>query len=383
MPEEGTVIEPPQKGLDIVSSINREVQIQTEQAILDQLEWLQRNPVSGKLHPNAKTGFAVAMEVDTGNVVTMASMPDYNPNAAWDYESIKYIYRNGTVESFPPNDTGQHPESTVLLGSTIKPLSVLIGLNEGLFSPNTPYLDRGYAEFGSDNTRVRNSGSTVMGLLYPDTAIQNSSNAFMVDLIGEKLWIKYGNEGIDVWDQYMKEFGLGVDTGVDLPREFRGRIEYNQENQTSLTGLAFASFGQQGKYTTMQLAQYAVMLANKGKRMEPHLVKEIRDSSGNVVERIDPKILNEVEFNEAYWETIHRGMATNVDVAFSGFPYDFARKTGTSQQTIYKDGEAINVENGVFIAFAPRENPKLAVAVVVPEGGYGSMSAAPIARKNI
>ncbi|KAG4064999.1 hypothetical protein PC116_g27941 [Phytophthora cactorum] len=381
LPEEGETSVPPVKGFDVVSTLNKNVQVTTEQAILDQLSWLQRNPTGGKLHPNAKTGFAIAMEVETGNVVAMASMPDYDPNAKWDYEKVKYIYRNGTVESFPPNNTGQHPESTVLLGSTIKPLSVLIGLKEGFFNSSTAYVDQGYAEFGKDRTRVRNSGSTVYGLLYPDTAIQNSSNAFMVDLIGEKLWEKYGSEGINVWDRYMKSFGLGVDTGIDLPREFRGRIEYNQENQTALTGLAFASFGQQGKYTTMQLAQYTVMLANKGKRMQPHLLKEIRDNNGNIVQTQEPVVLNEVPFDDAFWNTIHRGMSTNVNAAFAGFSYDFARKTGTSQQTIYKDGQAINVENGVFIAFAPREDPKLAVAVVIPEGGYGSTSAAPIARK--
>lgn len=375
------VTEPPVKGYDIVSTLNKSVQVKTEQAILEQLQWLQRTPVSGKLHPNAKTGYAVAMEVETGNIVAMASMPDYDPNEPWDYDKIKYIYRNGTVESFPPNDTGQNPESTVLLGSTIKPLSVLIGLNEGLITPRTTYVDQGYAEFGRDNSRIRNSGSKAFGLLTPVTAIQNSSNAFMVDLIGEQLWRKYEDEAVNVWDKYMKEFGLGVATGVDLPREFRGRIEYNQKNQSSLTSMAFASFGQQGKYTAMQLAQYTVMLANKGKRMEPHLVKEIRDASGSIVQTVKPVILNEVSYKDELWQTIHRGMSTNVDSSFQGFPYDFARKTGTSQQTIYKDGRAINVENGVFIAFAPRDNPKLAVAVVVPEGGYGSQSAAPIARK--
>lgn len=191
LPEEGTVIQPPQKGHNLISSINKDVQVATEQAIMDQLDWLHSNPVSGKLHPNAKTGFAVAMEVDTGNIVAMASMPDYDPNEPWDYDKVKYIYRNGTVESFPPDDTGRHPESTVLLGSTVKPLSVLIGLKEGFFSPNgTVYQDRGIAYFGRDDSSVRNSQGHVYGSLSAATAIQHSSNAFMVDLIGEELWKK-------------------------------------------------------------------------------------------------------------------------------------------------------------------------------------------------
>ena len=381
LPEEGTVIQPPEKGNDIVSTINKEIQVETEQAILDQLDWLHRNPVSGKLHPNATTGYAVAMEVDTGNIVAMASMPDYDPNDEWDYDKIKYIYRNGTTESYPPDDSRRRMESTVLLGSTIKPLSVLIGLKEGLFTTNTAYQDVGYALFGRDNSRVRNSQNHVYGLLYPDTAIKNSSNAFMVDMVGERLYNKFGSKGIDIWDQHMKEFGLGVETGVDLPREFKGQIEYTNEKETVLSRLVYASFGQQGKYTTMQLAQFTAMLANKGKRMEPHLVKEIRDSEGNIVKSVEPKVLNEVDFADEYWNTVHRGMSTNVDMAFSGFQYDFARKTGTSQQDIYYNGTKNRIDNGVFIAFAPRKNPKLAVAVVIPEGGFGSSSAAPIARK--
>lgn len=382
LPEEGTTIHPPEKGHDLISSIHKDVQLATEDAIMEQLDWLHKNQVSGRYHENAKTGFAVAMEVDTGNIVAMASMPDYDPNAPWDYDKIKYIYRNGTVESFPPDDSGTHPESTVLLGSTVKPLSVLIGLKEGFFSPNgIVYQDRGVAYFGRDNSDVTNSQNHVYGPLSAATAIEHSSNAIMVDMIGEKLWNRYGSEGIGIWDEYMKEFGLGVETGVDLPKEFEGLLEYKNEGETSLSRLAFASFGQQGKYTTMQLAQFAVTLANKGKRMEPHLVKEIRDSEGNIVKKIEPKVLNQVKFDDVYWETVHKGMNTNVSMAFNDFPYDFARKTGTSQQEIWHDGIKNVIDNGVFIAFAPRENPKLAVAVVIPEGGFGSSSAAPVARK--
>lgn len=197
----------------------------------------------------------------------------------------------------------------------------------------------------------------------------------MIDEIGKKLYDRYGAKGIDVWDEYMKQFGLGVSTGVDLPNEYLGRREYTNKTESSLTRLVYGSFGQQGKYTTMQLAQYVTMLANRGKRMEPHLVSEIRDSEGNVVEKIKPKVLDKVDFDSSYWDEVQRGMATEVS-SFSGFPYDFARKTGTSTQLV--GGK--NVDNGVFIAYAPRNNPKLAVAVVIPEGGFGSTSAAPIAR---
>lgn len=364
---EGTMQQtPPEKGYSLVSTINKEIQMAAQQAITDELRKL----------PKAVTGYAVAMEVDTGNVVAMASMPDYDPND-WDYDKIKYVYRNGTMASFPPDDSKKHTESVVLLGSVIKPLSVLIGLKEGLFTTGQTYPDQGYAILGKDGRKVRNSHSAYNGNITARRAIEKSSNAFMIDMVGKRLLNKYGSDkGLDVWHEHMQEFGLGVSTGVDLPGEFLGRLEYKNKDESALTRLAFASFGQQGKYTTLQLAQYTTMLANKGKRMEPHLVKEIRDAEGNVVKKIKPKVLNEVDFADAYWNEVHKGMVTKVS-SFEGFPYDYARKTGTSEQGTGPNKK----ENGVFIAFAPRDNPKLAIAVVVPEGGFGSVSASPIARK--
>ncbi|MDQ0090685.1 penicillin-binding protein 2 [Paenibacillus anaericanus] len=378
-------VTPPEKGYDIHITLNKKVQLAAEEAIMYQLDWVHNNPVSGKTHPDAKTGYAVAMEVDTGKVIAMASMPDYDTNI-WqtgsvsneEYKKIATNYQNGTITPFSSGRSGHNFESTVLLGSTIKPLSVLIGLNEGLFTTTATYNDRGIAYFGrNDSSSVRNSGSHAYGLLKPIDAIRKSSNTFMVEMVGEKLYNKYRAKGIEKWDGYMKEFGLGVSTGVDLPKEYLGTLEYTNETQTSLSRLAYASFGQQGKYTALQLAQYTATLASRGKRMEPHLVSKITDEKGNIIEEIQPKVLNEIKFDETYWKTVIGGMETKVSEAFSGFPYDFARKTGTSEQSY--NGE--NIDNGVFIAFAPRDKPKLAVAVVIPEGGFGATSAAPVARK--
>lgn len=140
--------------------------------------------------------------------------------------------------------------------------------------------------------------------------------------------------------------------------------------------MAYASFGQQGKYTTLQLAQYTATLANEGKRMKPQLVSKITDNDGNIVQSFQPEVLNVVNFDKSYWNVVKKGMNSDV-AAFGDFRYDFARKTGTSTQQV---GSKL-ADNGVFIAYAPRENPVLAVAVMIPEGGFGSNSAAPIARQ--
>lgn len=382
---------PPEKGHDIYLTINKNVQLETEKAITDQLNWLHTHPVSGKVQPNAITGYAVAMEVDTGKVIAMASMPDYNTNV-WkssgsknistdDYERIKNNYQNGTISPISSGKSVNGLDSLLLLGSTIKPLSVLIGLNEGLFSTTDHYTDRGITYIGKEGHEksITNSSGHVLGSIDPAKAIQESSNVFMVDMVGKRLNSKYpGEKGIEVWDKYMKRFGLGVSTGVDLPKEYLGILEYKNIEQAGsyLAALAYASFGQQGKYTTLQLAQYTAMLANEGKRMKPQLVNEIKDQNGTIITKFEPEVLNEFPLDKSFWREIKQGMNTSVS-AFEGFPYDFARKTGTSQQ----DAKRQTRDNGIFIAYAPRDNPKLAIAVVVPEGGFGAQSAAPIARK--
>ncbi|QQZ63996.1 penicillin-binding protein 2 [Paenibacillus sonchi] len=378
---------PPVKGNDVWMTINKNIQLKTEQAITEQISWLHSHSVQGKTHPDAVTGYAVAMEVDTGNVVAMASMPDYDTNV-WTkgslptdvWNSIMNNYQNGTINPISSGVSGHGLQSVLLLGSTIKPLSVLIGLNEGFFSTSTTYQDKGIAYFGkNDKSSVRNASGHVYGSMDPSRAIEKSSNVFMVDMVGKKLYEKYGNKGIGVWDKYMKEFGLGVSTQSGLPREFLGQINYTNTKAagSAQAALVYASFGQQGSYTTLQLAQYASTLANEGVRIKPQLVSKITDPDGKVVKTFGREVIDEVTtFDKSFWREIKKGMSSDV-TAFSDFPYDFARKTGTSQQSAKGDLR----DNGVFIAFAPRENPKLAVAVVIPEGGFGSNSAAPVARK--
>jgi penicillin-binding protein 2 len=335
------------------------------------------------------------MEVKTGNIVSMASMPDYDPNI-WrggkiskdEYNDIQTRYVNGTIRAVSQSyasktEQNKHPSSIVPLGSVIKPLSVLIGLQEKLFTSRTVFQDRGYFQFGKTGheTKIRNASNKANGPITASKAIEKSSNAFMVGMVGNNLYMRDGKEGIDLWDKYMKEFGLGVTTGSGLLNESAGTVDYYQELKSSgnaQSPLLYASFGQQGRYTTLQLAQYVTMLANHGKRMKPQFVKQIEDTDGNVVKAFKPEILNEVKFNESYWNTIEAGMSKVSVSGFEGFPYAFNRKTGTSQQKV---GGGITVENAVFIAYAPANDPVLAVAVVVPEGGYGGRSAAPIARQ--
>lgn len=383
----------PEKGNNIWLTINKDVQLKTEQAIVDQIKI--SNTSSGnrfQYAPNARAGYAVAIEVDTGKVITMASMPDYDPKI-WKTGRIsedvlkanQFALQNGTIRDAKSNwsdkELWKHPTSIVPLGSTQKPLTILVGLGEKLITPNTKYYDAGVFYFGRDKVELHNADNHAYGPLSPSKAIEKSSNTFMADMVGNPLYHKYnGIKGIDVWDSYMKQFGLGTDTGSDLPNESNGRVEYYHEAESGSpqSALIYASFGQQGKYTTLQLAQYAATLASRGKRMKPQFVDKITTNDNKeIVQGYTPIVMNEVNFPAKYWDIVQTGMENVKKQGFEGFPYRVASKTGTSQQSVA--GKL--VENAVFIAYAPADNPKIAIAVVVPEGGYGGYGAAPIARK--
>jgi cell division protein FtsI/penicillin-binding protein 2 len=381
----------PEKGNDLILTIDKDVQQTAMAAIEETLDYITKSTARYVAAPNAKTGYAVAMEVNTGKVIAMASYPDYDPNI-WrggisqsDLDKYQFFFKNGTIsEAYPPykddNERRKHPTSLVYLGSTIKPLTVLIGLNERLFRANDKYYDSGEFFFGRNNKeRIQNSDFKALGSITPTDAIAFSSNTFMAEMIGNKLYFRDGNKGVDLWDEYMVKFGLGGTTGSGLRGESAGLKDYLAEaqNASAQSALIRASWGQLGKYTTLQLAQHTAMLANEGKKLRPLFVNEIRTHNGDVVKKIEPEVLDEVKYPKEYWDVIKNGMLRVFKTGYDDLPYKVASKTGTSTQSV--GGKFI--DNAVFIAYAPAENPVLAVAVVVPEGGFGAYGAAPIGAK--
>lgn len=391
----------PVKGNNLHLTINKDVQVVAEQAIEEHLAYMKSPAARGtyaERGAKAVAGYAVAMEVNTGRIIAMANYPSYDSNI-WEngristekLNEIEYRYTNGTVrerfgEFADPDEYKRHPSSLVYLGSTMKPLSVLIGLSEGIITANERYRDPVTFYFGRDRTAsVSNSGNSYFGELTATTAILRSSNTYMAEMIGNRMYLSknypaYPQEGnaIEVWDSYVKQFGLGALTGSGFPGESEGLADYipAAKRDGPQPTLIYSSFGQQGKYTTLQLAQYATVLANRGKRYKPQFVDKITTYDQEPVKIFEPELLNEVDLPDEYWRVVEQGMESSVQ-GFEGVTYTFKRKTGTSEQQ-FSTGK---VDNAVLIAYAPAENPKLAVAVVVPEGGFGSWGAAPIARK--
>lgn len=400
----------PKRGNNLYLTIDQRVQLETRDFIKSFLPKLR---ATGRNASYAKNAYAVAMEVKTGKIVAMVSYPEYDPNI-WTsgpdtetYEKNQYSFTNGTIRSAPYDvrpKTGKaaemenykHPASVVPAGSVVKPATVLMGLSEGI----APYSwsDPGAYRYGGAGDVIRNDSGHNYGSLTPQKAIQKSSNTYMAH-IGKNLRDKYGKNSVSIYQKYYHAFGLGIKTGVDLPGESAGGEDFLVMNKRygPLAAMVQASFGQQGRYTTMQLAQYTATLANKGVRMRPQLVDRIEDNNGKVIRPFKPEILSKLEEPNNYWRIVHQGMGMvtqpggTANGVFAGFPYRVAAKTGTSEQDIYIPDSTdftkkVNwrkykeINNGVFVSFAPLENPKLAVAVIVPEGGYGGRSAGRIAR---
>jgi penicillin-binding protein 2 len=404
----------PIPGNDVYLTIDSRMQLEIRDYIKNIIPSLQASSGSA----GTRNVYAVAMEVKTGKIVSMISYPEYDPNL-WVsgmsqelFDKYFYYFTNGTIQDAPYDvspkegkeanaEIERHPRSIVPSGSTIKPATVLMAISEGIISPNDVWQDPagGYRYARSATDIVRNDKGKNYGTLTPIRALQKSSNTYMAR-IGHELYKRLYNNNrlekntIHIWQKYMHALGLGVKTGVPLPNESTGVEDFVTTNKTisPLAAIVQASFGQQGKYTAMQLAQYTATLANKGIRMQPQIVEKIVDPNGKVIKEIQPKVLSKLDLPDEAWKTVEDGMYAvtqgdgTASWVFNSFPYKFAAKTGTSDQDIYyKDengkSQHRSIANGVFIAYGPIGDPKLAVAVVVPEGGYGVYSGGSIAQQ--
>ncbi|SEM72287.1 peptidoglycan D,D-transpeptidase FtsI family protein [Lihuaxuella thermophila] len=387
----------PRPGNDLILSLDEKMQFGAEEFIENHLRSL-RNTRGKDYAPYAKNAYAVAMEVKTGRIRAMVSYPDYDPNiwngkvTAADYRNLSYVMRNGTIREAPYDARSadqpeqeylKHPLSVLPLGSTFKPLTVLIGLNKGMISPHTVWSDPAAYYYAPGTPPVRNAGGHDYGALTPEKAIQKSANTFMAWTFTN--W--YRNEkqkSLRELEQITHAFGLGVSTGINLVGEQDGSEDYKviAKRNSGLGAMALASFGQAQRYTALQLAQYTATLANNGVRVRPQLVERIVDPATGKAKEIQPEVLNRVPIKREYFDIVRRGMIQvtgpggTASHLFDHLPFQVAAKTGTSEQDIPGRGR---VENSVFIAFAPADDPEIAVAVVVPEGGYGAVAAGPIA----
>ncbi|MBL0192042.1 MAG: penicillin-binding protein 2 [Saprospiraceae bacterium] len=324
-----------------------------------------------------KIGSIVAIEPSSGEILAMVSAPSFDPNIMTigkeDKQSIRALFTDPSKPLFNRAVSAKYPP-----GSIFKALVALIGLQEKIITPDRGYPCRGAYYIGGQARKCHRHP----GIGDLPTAIAWSCNSYFFQTYREII-DHYGRPqlGLDVFNKYLHTLGLGVGLGVDLPTETRGFVPtssyYNKKKGERWKSPWIMSNGiGQGELqlTTLQMANIGAMIANNGWFIRPHLVKGFANDPQLPLPFSTDKISMGIEphhflpIKEGMEQVVSRGTARSAfiaDIAVCG-------KTGTAQNTHGKD-------HSVFLGFAPKNNPTIAVAVYVENAGWGADFAAPIA----
>jgi penicillin-binding protein 2 len=332
-----------------------------------------------------KIGSAVVLNPKTGGVIAMASSPGYNPNLLTGNQRRRTIGTLLTDTARPIYNRaikGQYPP-----GSTFKPMGALIALDEGLISPGYGYNCYGSYNACGDPRKCTHTNAGHAANL--QVALANSCNSYFLQVFRMAIDNpKYGNAkaGYLKWKEYVNSFGLGRKLGIDLPSENKANIPdtaaYNKDfgNPTSWNSCYMLTLGigqDRMTATPLQLANSMALIANEGYYYTPHFVDSIEEE-----DKEDKTVLAKyrtkqdvTKISSDIFKIIKEGMhdvtvyGTANGVKLPG--HEYCAKTGTAQNP---HGE----NHSIFVCFAPKENPKVAVAVVVENAGYGATWAGPI-----
>lgn len=318
------------------------------------------NSLKESTNGEADAGAVVAVDVKSGEVLLSASYPSYTLDDY--YNNYTALANDKSKPLFDRAFNGIYPP-----GSAFKPAVALAALNEGVITKNTTIRCTHTYTFYSD---YQPSCTGYHGWINVVNALSKSCNFFFFD-VGRQL-------GITTIDSYCKQLGLGVLTGVEVG-ESKG-ILAGPEYRESVGGTwnpgdtIQAAIGQSDNaFTPLQLATYTATIANGGTRYQTHLIHEIRSYSlDQVIVDSTPTILNTLSLIDGADETVKEGMLSVTEDGtgsgtFGSYSIKVGGKTGTAQTN---QGE----NNSVFIAFAPYDDPEIAVAVIVEHGGHGSSS---------
>ena len=365
------IISEGQRGRDLVLTIDMDLQRAVEKIIEEELR-------SAKSMGNTRLldrAYVVLMDPNTGEIKSLAGK-----RFVRDEKTGKTELQDDALGTFSTSYTA---------GSVVKGATIMTGFQTGVISPGTTFYDSPM-KIGRQSFKSWKP----LGSMNDVTALKFSSNIYMFQTaikVGNGRYIPGGSLKIDTenafntFRQTFGQFGLGVRTGIDLPNEsvgFKG-------TWTVPGQILFQSIGQYDTYTTMQLAQYISTIANGGSRMEPHMVKEIREpqldnSLGPIVQENEPKVLNRLDLKDGWIERIQLGMKkVNQESGgtaasyFRGKPYSSAGKTGTAEA--FYDGplkqyRMAPVNTLSYVGYAPAENPEIAMAVLVPWAYQGGGS---------
>ena len=375
------------EGSDIVLTIDANLQKVTEDALAANIQKIASGGFGQRFDTNA--GACVVMNVNSGEILAMASYPTYNP--------ADFVGGISTENWNNYNNNTAHPlvnkavQNSYSPGSTFKMITAIAGLESGAINLNTVINDTGrytkyrdfqpvcwyYTDYHRGHGRLNVSG-----------AIEKSCNYFFYETADRM--------GIDTLAKYAKYFGLGGKTGVELPSEANGSVA-SPETKAQLhpddpswyaADTLQAAIGQNdNSFSPVQMARYISMLSNGGNRIEPTIVKTIRNSDGSEVSKdeiesfvnqklgIQEEEIEDIEINQEYLDAVLAGMESVTQdssgtayVRFKDFNISVGGKTGSAEAA----GDKVNAW---FVGFAPFENPEIAIVVIVENGGHGNYTA--------
>ena len=366
-------------GKDLILSLDIDTQIAAETAL------------------EGRRGAVVAIDPRNGEVLVFASAPAFDPNqfiAGLTTADYRELQNNPDQPLFNRALRGKYPP-----GSTIKPILALAGLEQNAISSEQTMLCRGYYSLPGRTHRYRDWKPGGHGIVDMHDAIAQSCDTYFYELANEI--------GIDIMSRTLLDFGLGDETGIDISPESPGLVpskDWKRRNfsnpadqvwfpgETIITGIG------QGFLlaTPLQLAHAAATIAARGVRYSPSMVQGIRDPATGATAERKPRLLEPVNVaRPERWDQIIGAMegvmsdprGTGRGAAVDA-PWRIAGKSGTAQVFTVAQNETYNADelaermrdHALFIAFAPAEEPRVAVAVIVENGGSGSGVAAPIAR---
>ena len=341
-----------------------------------------------------RKGAIVALDPQTGGVLVFVSKPSYDANlfldgiSPDDWDELQQDKGNPLLNR---TIQGTYPP-----GSTFKPFLAAASLYLGVRNASYRFHDIGFFTLPGSSHRFRNSGNEVLGTIGIVDAVAHSSDAF---------FYKLGLDmGVDRMDKTLPFFGLGQKTGIDLPQENSGLLPSRawkakrfakdpyQRNWLPADSVTMGVGQGFNHYTPLQMAYATSILADDGVAHRPHLLNRVLNKNGTIVS-VYPESSVKIPINKADLDLVKLGMQRVMQIGTgskvgAGAKYTMAGKTGTAQVVALQQNSRKSKFSGSqykdhswFIAFAPVENPKIAIAVVVENGGWGASAAGPIVRQ--
>lgn len=366
---------PPSSGKNLILSVDIELQKVIEEAFGD------------------RRGAMVAIEPETGDVLAFVSMPNYDPNLfveGIDQQSWDELMNSDDIPLLNRPLTGAYPP-----GSTYKPFMALAALELNKRTPSQGISDPGFFVYGNHTFRDDKPGGH--GYVDMFRAVAHSCDTYFYQLANDM--------GVDAIHDFMKPFGMGQKTGIDLEHERVGvlpssawkKATYKSKAQQRWVSGDTISLGigqGQNTFTPLQMAHATANLVNNGIVMKPHLVKSIEDPKDKSRILTVPTESYRIPLKQENIDFIKNAMlgVTKEGTGFRAFrtaPYDSGGKTGTAQVIAIKKNEKYDAkkiaerhrDHAWYIAYAPADKPKIAIAIIVENGGFGGEAGAPIVRR--